>query len=89
MVVGVVGCWLSVVVAGSRVSGVGGRVLGCRVLVVGCWLSVVVAGSWVSGVGCRVLVVGCCLSGVGCCCRCRSSLIVSAVDAQLCLVYVL
>ncbi len=55
----VVGYWLSVVVAGSWVSGVG-----YRVLVVGCWLSRV--GCRVLVVGCRVLVVGCCLSGVDC-----------------------
>jgi hypothetical protein len=51
---------LSVVVAGSWLSGVGCRWLspGCRVLVVGCWLSVVVTGSWVPGLGCRWLLLG-------------------------------
>jgi hypothetical protein len=50
---------LEVVVFGSRLSGVGCRMLcsgvECRVLFVGCWLP---------GVGFRVLFVGCWLSGV-------------------------
>ncbi len=87
-------CWLSGVVVGSWLSGIG-----CRVLTVGCQmsLSMVVVWTWLSGIGCRVLavdcrmslsvvVVGTRLSGISCrlsAVDCRMSLSVAVVGTRL------